>query len=120
MDALERNIKSLQDSIAVGVEKQIFTRILGKTEVPHIVWNPLNIETRLRTSRTLRQFVGDGKAPPIMLPSEAREELGLPPVDDEELKKWMPQPPTQNQDNSDSEFSQEFRKITKDGKLDGE
>jgi hypothetical protein len=99
MDALERNIKSLQDAMAVGIEKQVFTRVLGKPVVPHIVDNPLNIETRLRTSRTLRQFVGDGKAPPIMLPSEAREELGLPPVDDEQLKKWMPPAPVPGQSN---------------------
>jgi hypothetical protein len=102
MDALERNIKSLQDSMAVVMEGQIFTRVIGKTKVPHIVDNPLNIETRLRTSRTLRQFVGDGKAPPIMLPKEAREELGLPPVDDEELKKWMPQVPEPIGGNNDT------------------
>jgi hypothetical protein len=112
MDALERNIKSLQDSIAVGVEKQIFRRILGKNEVPYIVWNPLNIETRLRTSRTLRQFVGDGKAPPIMLPSEAREELGLPPVDDEEIKKWMPPAPLpgQNPNGDENEIGSKPKK----------
>jgi hypothetical protein len=95
MDALERDIKTLQDVLGMGISRGIHTRILGKKTSPTISWNPMNIETYLRTSRTLRQLVGDGKAPAILSITEAREELGykeMEPEDKEEMKSFIQQP----------------------------
>ena len=78
MDAFEREIMTQQDVMGKEIENKIFNRILNKEETPQIVWNPMNIETRLRGARTLRQLVGDGKAPKIIDINEAREELGYP------------------------------------------
>ena len=76
-EAFEREVMTQQDIIGKAITKGIHARVLGKEDVPIIRWNPMNIETRLRGARTLRQLVGDGNAPPIMKVSEARDELGL-------------------------------------------
>jgi len=91
MDALERDVKTLQDVLGMGIERGIYTRILDKKDVPEISWNPMNIETYLRTSRTLRQLVGDGKAPSILSIDEAREQIGykeMEKAEKEEMKSY--------------------------------
>jgi hypothetical protein len=86
MDSLERDVKTIQDVLGLAVEGSMYTRVLGKDEVPEIVWTPMNIDTELRRSRTLRQLVGDGSAPPIITSDEARKTLGLEELTDEQKK----------------------------------
>ena len=88
MDAFEREVRTMQDVIGMYVERDIYSRILGKDDVPQIVWNPMNIETRLRESRTLRQLIGDGKAPPLITIDEGRENLGYEPMPEEDKKRY--------------------------------
>jgi len=90
MDALERDVKTIQDVMGLAIEKYIYTRLLGKEDVPTIVWNPMNIETALRESRTLRQLVGDFKSPNIITVDEAREQLGYMPMPEKEKNKPLP------------------------------
>jgi len=87
MDALERDVKTIQDVMGLAIERYIYTRLLGKDDVPTIVWNPMNIETALRESRTLRQLVGDFKSPNIITVDEAREQLGYKPMPENEKNK---------------------------------
>jgi len=86
MDSLERDVKTIQDVLGLAIEDGMYKRVLGKEEVPKVVWNPMNVETELRTSRTLRQLVGDGKAPPIITSDEARRQMGLEKMTDEQKK----------------------------------
>lgn len=92
-EAYEKDLKTIQDVLGMGIEKYYYTKILGKEDVPEIRWNHINIETMLRTSRALRQFVGDGTAPPILTIDEARNSIGYSPMTDEEREKTMPAPP---------------------------
>lgn len=87
MDAIERDVKTIQDIIGTELEQMVFPKILGKDEVPEISWNPMNIETFLRLSRTLRQLVGKKQERIILTPNEARRELGMGKVDEEEVQK---------------------------------
>jgi len=98
MDAFEREIMTMQDVIGKEIEQKVYTRILGKDDVPKIVWNPMNIETRLRGARTLRQLVGDGRAPPIITVNEARDELGYP---EKEEMDYVPTKQVQGNGNKD-------------------
>jgi len=86
MDAIERDVKSIQDVITTVYEKKIFPLVLVKDDVPTMRWNPMNIETYLRISRTLRQLVGKKQERLIVTPNEARKELGYGEIDKEEVK----------------------------------
>jgi len=89
MDAMERaDAMPLQDVLGKTVSNDIFKKVLGKDEVPLIVWNPINVETYLRTARYLRQLVGDGKAPPILTLDEAREMLGYTEMSKEDRNEF--------------------------------
>lgn len=93
MDAFEREVKTMQDVFGKIIEPDIYRRILGKDDVPQMIWNAMNIETRLRGARTLRQLVGDGRAPPIIEVNEAREELGYPEMEEPLVPVSMQKPP---------------------------
>lgn len=95
MDALERaDAKPIQDVLGMFLEKYIFPKVLGKDEVPGIVWNAINVETALRIARTLRQLVGTNNAPKILTIDEARELLGYKemPESEKEVEDEPEQP----------------------------
>jgi len=87
MDAIERDVKTIQDVLTTVYEDKIFPAVLGTTDVPLMKWNPMNIETYLRTSRTLRQLVGKKQERLIVTPNEARKELGYGDINEDEVKK---------------------------------
>jgi hypothetical protein len=86
MDSLERDVKTIQDVLGLGMIP-IYIKVLGKEDVPETAWNPMNIETELRTARTLRQLVGDGTANPIITVDEARDRMGYVEMTDEQKKE---------------------------------
>ena len=87
MDSVERDVKTIQDVYFPPFEQIIFPRILGKDDVPTPKPNPMNIETFLRMSRTLRQLVGKKQERVIFTPNEARKELGMGDIDEEVVQK---------------------------------
>ena len=89
MDAMERDVKTIQDSLFAPFEMQVFPRVLNKKDSPLIKPKPMNIETFLRLSRTLRQLVGKKKERPILTINEARKELGYSDIDETELEKML-------------------------------
>lgn len=86
MDAIERDVKTIQDMLSMVYEQKIYPKVLGKSDVPIIKWNAMNVETALRTSRTLRQLLGKKSERPIITIDEARTELGMAPINMEELQ----------------------------------
>jgi len=84
ISGLENNVKTIQDSLTKNIEMGFYTRVLGKEDVPQIIWNPMNIEIELRRARLLRQLVGTNNAPKIITQDEAREVLGLKELPEEE------------------------------------
>lgn len=89
MDSMERDVKTIQDFLFIPFERYIFPKIIGKRDVPEIKPNPMNIETFLRLSRTLRQLVGKRQERPIITIDEARKEAGYGQMPDSELEKMM-------------------------------
>jgi hypothetical protein len=80
MESLERDVKTMQDVLAQIHTNYIWPLILKKKDkIPITIWNPMSQETELRMSRTIRQLIGDGKAPPVIDVNEARDKLGYSP-----------------------------------------
>jgi len=118
MDSIERDVKTIQDIYFPPFEQLVFTKILGKEDVPTAKPNPMNIETFLRMSRTLRQLVGKKQERVIFTPNEARKELGMGDIDEKVVQKIydqeQPMPAFGGEDNNEP-----GEKIQPDGKKDG-
>lgn len=115
MDSMERDVKTIQDFLFSPFERYVFPKIIGKGDVPLIKPNPMNIETYLRLSRTLRQLVGKRQERPILSIDEAREEAGYGKMSDSELEKMMSIGVPMPQGGDDDESGE---KIQPDGKED--
>lgn len=79
-NAFDRRIRTLQDMEALYVENYVFPKILGREDnIPKMKFKPLDIEKLLRTSRLIRQLVGNGTSPAVISRDEARDMLGMNP-----------------------------------------
>jgi len=118
MDSMERDVKTIQDFLFAPFEMQVFPRVIEKNESPEIVPKPMNIETFLRLSRTLRQLVGKKQERPILTINEARKEAGYGDIDESELEKIMSMEknvPKYTEKEDEDEFGEE---IQSDGQED--